>query len=57
MQRDGYLHQLDTALHHIDRAIEALLKVDGMEDVVEELGVLSAAVETEIQELESLGDE
>ena len=57
MQRDGYLHQLDTALHHIDRAIESLLKVDGMEDVVEELGVLSAAVETEIQELESLGDE
>ena len=56
--RDQALTQMDLALEHINRAIDALAEVDGTERIMEELNVQAIAIEDEIAELESLeGDQ
>jgi hypothetical protein len=52
--RDEALTQLDLALEHINRAIDALAGVDGMERIMEELNFQAVNIEDEIAELESL---
>ena len=54
--RDEALTQLDLALEHINRAIDALAGVDGMERIMEDLNVQAVVIEDEIAELESLLD-
>lgn len=54
--RDEALTQLDLALEHLNRAIDALAEVDGMERLMEELNAQAVAIEDEITELESLLD-
>ena len=54
MQRDAFLSNMDTALEHINRAIEMLSEVDGMEGIVAELEVQAGVLESEINELDSV---
>jgi hypothetical protein len=56
MEDEVWINKLASAIDHMNAAINDLLEIDGLEDMVGELVELCEELELQLEELESLAD-